>query len=452
MTAILNTPMQGRPHQWSKERHPLTAHLSRHPFIYTSLLLHALVLWSFFSLGAFQLEQMTQERNEQAVHVSMQKAEQSDMHRRVQNIEKIKTLMEQSLATKTTPEAANPVHEQSDRATPPTPEELLQQAKELLSAIQKIEQNIRISEMARVLQISEQEAAKKLSSEQAEDQIKAPQPAATVESLVQLEQQANEALVHRKQQLEGIESGLPIFGGIKNFIRETEELEDQADPGQGGSGQQNGGARGSDQTSNWLTTIRHADGFSPAPTITASALRSDSANSFGAGGRYANQVSINNWYIIGPFEGAGVASIEKKYPPEMGVDLDATYYGKYRQLLNWRYQHNNQTPIIPTLRGEYAVYYGYAEINMESARDLWVKIGTDDDSKVWLNDKLIWTRGNDGMPRHTLMPGDLKNGMHKLKLSEARRKLHFKQGRNTVMFKLYSGIDAMFFSLTLSAQ
>lgn len=36
------------------------------------------------------------------------------------------------------------------------------------------------------------------------------------------------------------------------------------------------------------------------------------------------------------------------------------------------------------------------------------------------------------------------------KLPEGQRKLHFHKGRNTMLFKLYNGMDLMFFYVVLS--
>jgi hypothetical protein len=35
-------------------------------------------------------------------------------------------------------------------------------------------------------------------------------------------------------------------------------------------------------------------------------------------------------------------------------------------------------------------------------------------------------------------------------LTEGQRRLHFRKGRNTMLFKLYNGMNLMFFSVVLS--
>lgn len=39
-----------------------------------------------------------------------------------------------------------------------------------------------------------------------------------------------------------------------------------------------------------------------------------------------------------------------------------------------------------------------------------------------------------------------------LNLTEGQRKLHFHKGRNTLLVKLYNGVNLMFFSVVLSAD
>ncbi|MBI3285772.1 MAG: hypothetical protein HYZ65_13120 [Burkholderiales bacterium] len=170
-----------------------------------------------------------------------------------------------------------------------------------------------------------------------------------------------------------------------------------------------------------------------------------------AGGLYANRFTLNNWYLIGPFEGRSAQSLQTVYPPEMLVDLDAVYFGKEQRVLKWEYLHDTSYPLVPPLRDQNAVYYGYAEVYMEQERDLWVAIGGDDDSKLWFNQKLIWTSGNEDKPWYHTHVRNLHSSIAQLNLTEGQRKLHFNKGRNTFLFKLYNGIDVMFFSLALFA-
>lgn len=66
---------------------------------------------------------------------------------------------------------------------------------------------------------------------------------------------------------------------------------------------------------------------------------------------------------------------------------------------------------------------------------LWVAIGSDDFSKVWIEDQLVWASG--------------KN-LKAWRLNEGLRKVHFKQGINRVLYRVENGNDKTEFSLVVS--
>jgi hypothetical protein len=86
---------------------------------------------------------------------------------------------------------------------------------------------------------------------------------------------------------------------------------------------------------------------------------------------------------------------------------------------------------------------------MEEARDVWLDIGADDDSKLWLNDKLVWTSDGGDKPWYHVPYYNLQPEMARYGLVEGTRRVHLQAGRNTLLFKLYNGIDLMFFSVVL---
>jgi hypothetical protein len=82
--------------------------------------------------------------------------------------------------------------------------------------------------------------------------------------------------------------------------------------------------------------------------------------------------------------------------------------------------------------------------------DLWVWIGGDDDTKMWFNDRLVWLSGASLDKPWYRQAFNTLGGMDTLNLTEGQRKLHFKEGRNSILLKLYNGIDLMFYSVVLS--
>jgi hypothetical protein len=162
------------------------------------------------------------------------------------------------------------------------------------------------------------------------------------------------------------------------------------------------------------------------------------------GGQYADRVFVNSWYIIGPFALSG------KHPPEYAVDLDAIYYGKDNTTVGWQYVSNSQYPLTPPQVDKAGVFYGYTEIMVDREQDLWVWIGADDFASLELNDKLIWN--SDVFNKNFNSLAYEKNNPERgnWNLTEFKRLVHFKAGRNTFKFKLTNSDTTTFFSLVLT--
>jgi hypothetical protein len=179
-------------------------------------------------------------------------------------------------------------------------------------------------------------------------------------------------------------------------------------------------------------------------------MRTGAGRRLGAGGSFANRIFLDTWYVIGPFAGHGRDSADAVYPPERGVDLDAVYYGKNDAPVRWNWQQEPSYPFVPRPRAENAVYYAYTEVEVDRDMDMWMSIGADDDSKLWFNDRLVWISGDGDKPWYRTPFYSLEIELAQRNLTEGQRKLHFHKGRNTILFKLYNGMNLMFFSVVLS--
>lgn len=167
------------------------------------------------------------------------------------------------------------------------------------------------------------------------------------------------------------------------------------------------------------------------------------------GGRYLNArklhevgelhtwIALNTWYIVGPFENTGRKNLHRAFAPEQTIDLDAKYLGKQNKIIQWQYRTFSKMPMVPLELDEYEIYYGYTEVETDIARDVWLAVGSDDQSKVWLNDLLIW----DSVPQH--------KGWS---INEGYRKVHLKSGKNTILFRLENGQHSGAFSLFISTK
>jgi hypothetical protein len=147
------------------------------------------------------------------------------------------------------------------------------------------------------------------------------------------------------------------------------------------------------------------------------------------GGPGVRWLMIDSWYVVGPWPNPKRVNRERRYPPENKVDLDATYVGLGGRPLKWQFVQatkNNRHPayIRPPLAREYTIYYFYTEIWSDEDRDLWFVTGSDDKSKVWINDMLVWESAAE----------------HKgWKIGEGYRKVHLKKGANRILYRLENG-------------
>jgi len=154
----------------------------------------------------------------------------------------------------------------------------------------------------------------------------------------------------------------------------------------------------------------------------------------GAGAKW---MFIDSWYIIGPFPNPARRDIDTKFPPDSVIDLDASYPGKNGELVHWRFKQSPTAGIHPPEEQPYAIYYAYTTLWFDEPRDMWIAIGSDDFSKIWINDMLVWASGRVQKPWG---PG------------EGFRKVHFKKGLNRILDRVENGQNGCMYSVMLNMQ
>lgn len=164
---------------------------------------------------------------------------------------------------------------------------------------------------------------------------------------------------------------------------------------------------------------------------------------------------VDSWYLLGPFDNAGRANLDKQFPPETVIDLNATYVGKRGRPVRWGFHQSPHPRVAPPFDDfnplangigdggagafkardlEYIIYYGYTELRAEQDCDVWLAIGSDDFSKLWIEDQLVWASG--------------KN--HKSwRVDEGFRKVRLKQGVNRLLIRVENGHAQSEFSLAV---
>ena len=186
------------------------------------------------------------------------------------------------------------------------------------------------------------------------------------------------------------------------------------------------------------------------PAVDVATLHTAAGRVFGPGGTYAERVYLDTWYVIGPFAGQGDESMAHAYPPEDDVDLDAAYPGPEGRTLTWQFTSRGFYPFIPPDRRDDAVYYAYTELRVDEDRDVWLSIAADDDSMMWLDERLVWVSSPGDKPWYH-PPYYLRDELvGSLALTEGRRRVHLAAGVHRLLFKLYNKEDRTFFSVVLS--
>lgn len=179
-------------------------------------------------------------------------------------------------------------------------------------------------------------------------------------------------------------------------------------------------------------------------------LRTGAGRVIGPGGAFATRVYLDSWYVIGPFAATGRAPIDTVHPPEEDVDLDGIYTGMDGQPVSWQYASRGFYPFIPPDREERAVYYAYTELRLDEARDIWLDIAADDDSKLWLDGRQIWTGAPGDKPWFRppyYLPDEQ---VASLALAEGHRRVHLERGTHRLLVKLFNDRDRAFFSVVLA--
>ncbi|WP_457324316.1 hypothetical protein [Roseateles sp. P5_E11] len=348
---------------WEPRRSPLlsllvaaTTQAVRRPYLSLSVAAHTALLGLLYYFGSYQLELREQEAE---VASSLRATGQASTAKRLQDLQTIKQLMEKSAAID--PEPGLPP------AVPQTPQEMVEQARELSKAIDALDKEIKAEELAQLTGVPKPPPAAEpppaaapqapVAQTTAASNNAAPEskePVASEKPSQQLGAKANEAQADAGKAGEGKAGGstpAPVTQEMADsevaaleakaratLAKRQQRLEAKANgvqveggkPGSGGDG--TGGrpgapsvkGGGSDtsvlaEISNFIAAdarTEHATsskrywgtdffdhGKAQIPPVDAAGLVRGQGRVLGQGGEYANRVYLNSWYVIGPFPG-----------------------------------------------------------------------------------------------------------------------------------------------------
>jgi hypothetical protein len=455
----------------------------RYPFFLGAVAIHGVALLALSQLQTSSLTEARLRLNQTQIEVHTQAAAQQGMRRRVDSLKAMKSLaerIERAQAEAEAPaEAASQVVATVSAPPAATPQEMLAQARELRDSIRRLEEAAQAKKLADTLKLTPEQALQKLREQSAEarrreaaaDAVVIRTPEQVIEAMNRYEQQSRDAIQRLQAQHAQARDGTSVQGGAHAAgqggatARAGQGAGGAAQPGRPGvaDGSGAGGAGGgtvsaegpAGRADGRRSTVREAqerayDGQQASPAVDTRQLRLGGGNRLGPGGVYANRVFVDRWYVIGPFHAPSAESMKTIYPPEQYVDLDGVYLGKGKRVLRWQYVSSASYPLIPPDEAEQAIYYGYAEIVSDRPRTVSFGLGADDDARLWLNDQLVWTSGNQRKAWYTNGGvQSLKDDIRDRNLIEARVRVTLQSGRNTVLFKLYNNPLDVFFSLVI---
>ncbi len=455
---------------------PRRGFVARHPYFCLAVVVHVIVFGALYRIGSVRIQRVADARTGARIEASLEEARRLQVRRSVQHLEDMQRRLDAATGAKSSDSAASPVADAASRSLP-DPKLLLQRAQSLADRIERTEQAQRARELARLLKIPPEQALAKVKAEDAAARARqAPLPSDPASAAAQLEQRAREALARQAQRDARGERGSRVTlarasgkggqggsgSGQGNGSAESGTGSHGSGNGAGGgSGRGSGNGDGSDggdaalaggalRTEAGFTDPRNYTKPGELPNVVIGDVRQGRGRAIGRGGEFANRLYLDQWYVVGPFDAHGPASLQEAYPPEWGVDLDAVYRGKGGGLLQWVLADSASYPFIPPDRAEDAVFYAWTELRVDRDTTVWLDIGADDDSRLWLNDTLVWASGDQDKAWYHRPFHELGPEIAAYDLVEGRRRVTLHAGRNTLLFKLYNGVDLMFLSVVVT--
>ncbi|KPK65392.1 MAG: hypothetical protein AMK73_03100 [Planctomycetes bacterium SM23_32] len=158
------------------------------------------------------------------------------------------------------------------------------------------------------------------------------------------------------------------------------------------------------------------------------------ARKIGPGGLPGQWMYMDTWWTLGPFPNPNRVNIDREFPPDSLVDLDATYVGKDGRTIRWEFVQSDKPEIIPPNAEPYGIWYAYTEFHCDRPRDVLMAMGTDDRGTLKINGVPVWISSK------RLKGWDI---------DEVWRRVHLRQGVNRILYRVENGWMHIGFSLVL---
>ena len=417
---------------------------NRHIFLILSVLFHIVLA---YGLSHVRVEVPVLNPVDRRVKISMDKTYRMKMNQSLKNIAQIQdelvNTLDESLKKniQLEPIAAHEINDPTLSTS-----RLMELANKISENIRKIEREFRIQDLQRAVTMSRDDVMKQVMTLE----IALPQysgnriPGSTMVKLAEaIEAEAKNILDHRENDIRVRGVGNSILEGKKSdkldlayYSLGDPNLKKRTGVSLSESNAQKRLHSKNEFVDLWLDYIPPVDQVSPKKV--AGRIIKNS-------GQPADRLFVNSWYIIGPFPISN-----SKYPPDYAIDLDGVYYGKNNHTVTWRYLSSSQYPVIPPQLDKAGVFFGYTEVFVEREQDLWIWVGGDDFVSLELNNRLIWESHVFNKKFNDLAYDPANIERNNWNLTEHKRHVHFKAGRNIFKFKLTNSDATAFFSLVLT--
>ncbi len=152
---------------------------------------------------------------------------------------------------------------------------------------------------------------------------------------------------------------------------------------------------------------------------------------------------LGPWWVIHPFDNTNETGFDTVYPPEVEIDFHKEYIGKNNRKIGWYRTDRRGENLFSNVPEDDVT--GYAITFLESERDqnYLLSLGSDDTIKIWVNDRLIFSK-------YVHRP---------LRRADDVIQLPVKKGQNKILFKITNGYgpwgffaDIGGYSIALSAE
>ena len=136
------------------------------------------------------------------------------------------------------------------------------------------------------------------------------------------------------------------------------------------------------------------------------------------------------WHVIGPFDNPDGEGFDIVYPPETALDVEATYETEWGNVTWERHQDYNENDgfmdFAERFDGEeWKVAYASTTVHSPEAREVELRIGSDDDIKVWVNgiDVLTHQVARPAEPDQDRVHVSLQQGVNQILVKVCNREL-----------------------------